>query len=76
MTAQAVTPHVGDDHLLDWAVDAIGEPFVAVSPRTPLREVAALLAAPDFSRVAVQGREGVLPHGVITELDVASLMGT
>jgi len=75
VTSDHVMQHVGDAHLLDWAVDAIGELFVAVRPSTPVREVVATLAQPEVSRVAVQERPQVMPQGVITDLDIAALMG-
>ena len=75
VTSDQITRHVGDAHLLDWAVDAIGEKFVAVRPSTPVREVVAMLGQPGVSRVAVQQRPEAMPHGVITDLDIAALMG-
>ena len=72
VTSEHITSHVGDSHLLDWAVDAIGERFVAVTPSTSVREVLAKLQQPGVSRVAVQQRPGVMPLGVITGLDVAA----
>jgi len=74
VTSTHVTHHVGDSHLLDWAVDAIGEKFVAVRPSASVREVVAALSQPGISRVAVQQRPAVMPQGVITDLDIAALM--
>ena len=75
VTSERIASHVGDAHLLDWAVDAIGEEFVAVRPSSSVREVVATLAQPGVSRVAMQQRPDVMPHGVITNLDIAALMG-
>jgi len=75
VTAESISPHVGDDHLLDWAVDAIGEQFVAVRPSASVREVVDQLRQPGVSRVAVQQRPDVMPHGVITHLDITAAMG-
>ena len=75
VTSDHVTRHLGDAHLLDWAVDAIGEKFVAVRPSTSVREVVAMLGQPGVRRVAVQQQPEVMPQGVITDLDVAALMG-
>ena len=75
VTSDHITRHVGDAHLLDWAVDAIGEKFVVVRPSTSVREVVAKLQQSGVSRVAVQQRPEVMPHGVITDLDIAALMG-
>lgn len=75
VTSEHITPHLGDNHLLDWAVDAIGEEFVSVRPSASVREVVAKLGQPGVSRVAVQQRPDVMPQGVITDLDIAALMG-
>lgn len=75
VTSEQVMRHLGDAHLLDWAVDAIGEKLVTVSPSAPVRHVVAKLDQPGVSRVAVQERPGLLPAGVITDLDIATLMG-
>ena len=72
VTSEHITRHVGDSHLLDWAVDAIGETFVAVAPSTSVRDVMAKLQQPGVSHVAVQQRPEVMPLGVITELDIAA----
>lgn len=44
VTIDAITPRFGRNHDLDWAVDAVGEPFVAVRPTTSIREVIAELS--------------------------------
>lgn len=75
VTSDHITRHVGDNHLLDWAVDAIGEEFVAIRPSTSVREVVAKLQQSGVGRVAVQQRPEVMPLGVITDLDIAALMG-
>ena len=75
VTAEHIAEHVGDDHLLEWALDAIGESFVAVGPSASVREVVAQLRQPEVSRVAVQKRPGLIPHGVISHLDIAAAMG-
>ena len=48
---------------------------MAVRPSTSVREVVATLGQPGISRVAVQQRPDVMPLGVITDLDIAALMG-
>jgi len=75
VTSDQVMKHVGKSYLLDWAVDAIGEKFVTVNPSASVRKVLDLLTAPGVSRVAVGTRAGLMPQGVITDLDVAQLMG-
>ena len=75
VTSDQVVKHVGQAYLLDWAVDAIGEKFVTVTPSTSVRKVLDLLTAPGVSRVAVGTRAGLMPQGVITDLDIAQLMG-
>lgn len=75
VTSENIAPHLDDHHLLDWAVDAIGEEFVAVEPGASVREVVRKLGQPGVSRVAVQQRPELMPQGVITGLDIAALMG-
>ena len=75
VTSERITKHVGEDRSLNWAVDAIGEDVVAVTPSTPVRDVVAKLQHPGVNRVAVQQRPEVMPQGVITDLDIAALMG-
>ena len=74
VTSDQVMRNVGDAYLLNWAVDAIGEKFVTVRPCTPVKEVMATLAQDGVSRVAVQEKHEPMPHGVITDLDIANLM--
>ena len=74
VTVEAVTPRLGRNHDLDWAVDAIGEPFVAVRPSCSMREVIARLEETGVARVAVSKRDDLMPEGVISALDVAALV--
>ena len=74
VTSDEVMRHLGNAHLLDWAVDAIGEKFVTVRPTTPVREVMAALSDSGVSRIAVQEPYEPMPQGVITDLDIANLM--
>lgn len=76
VTSELVMKHIGDAHLLDWAVDAIGQEFVAVRPSASVREVMAKLTQSEVSRVAVQERPHEMPQGVITDLDIAGLMSS
>ena len=75
VTSDEVVKHVGKSYLLDWAVDAIGEKFVTVNPSASVRKVLETLAEPGVSRVAVGTRAGLMPLGVVTDLDIAELMG-
>ena len=75
VTIDAITSSTGGRRDLGWAVDAIGEPFVAVQPTSSVREVIARLGEEGVSRVAVAQRPGLMPEGVITSLDVAGLIG-
>ena len=74
VTSDQVMHHLGDSHLVDWALDAIGEKFLTVRPSTPVREVMATLARSGVSRVAVQELHDTMPQGVITDLDIAKVM--
>lgn len=74
VTSEEVMRHLGDSHLVDWALDAIGEKFLTVGRSTPVREVMAMLARSGVSRVAVQEPHETMPQGVITDLDIAKLM--
>lgn len=76
VTSDLVMKHIGSAHLLDWAVDAIGQEFVTVRPSASVREVMATLTQSGVSRVAVQERPQEMPQGVITDLDLAGLMGS
>ena len=76
VTSDLVMQHIGNAHLLDWAVDAIGQEFVAVRPSASVREVMGKLGESGVSRVAVQERAQEMPQGVITDLDIAALMGS
>ena len=75
VTSNQVMKHLGQAYLLDWAVDAIGEEFVTVTPSTSVRKVLETLAQPGVSRVAVGARPDLIPQGVVTDLDIAQLMG-
>ncbi len=75
VTSDRMTQHLGQYRSLNWAVDAIGEELVAVTPSASVREVVAKLQQPGVTRVAVQQRPEVMPQGVITDLDIAALMG-
>lgn len=75
VTSDQVMKHMGKPYLLDWALDAIGEKFVTVRPSTSVRKVMAALAEPGVSRVAVGQRPDLMPQGVVTDLDIARLMG-
>jgi len=75
VTADAVLSRSGSDRSLQWAVDAIGEELVSVRPTAPADEVVRKLSEEGVNRVAVQDRPGLMPEGVITNLDVAAHVG-
>lgn len=74
VTVEAITPRLRHNHDLDWAVDAIGEPYVSVRPSCSMREVIARLEETGVARVAVSKRDNLMPEGVISALDVAGLL--
>ena len=74
VTIDAITPRLGRNHDLDWAVDAIGEPYVTVRRSSSMREVISRLGEEGVDRVAVSDRPDLMPEGVISGLDIASLM--
>jgi CBS domain-containing protein len=76
MTADRLLTRLDHSRTLDWAVDAVGEDFVAVTPTAPMADVVEKLNNPSVTRVAVQTRPGLLPEGVITKLDIASFVGS
>jgi len=74
VTIEAITPRLGQNHDLDWAVDAIGESYVTVRPSCPMHDVIARLDEAGVARVAVSKRDDLMPEGIISALDVAGLL--
>lgn len=75
LTAHGLLPLVNTDRSLDWAVDAIAEPVTTVYPHATRAEVVELLSQPGVSRLAVQEQSEWMPEGVITDIDLAGVVG-
>lgn len=73
VTAKGLLGWIGADDTMRPARDAITEEAITIGPSATAAEAVALLGRPDTSRLLVQRGPGVLPEGVVTEMDLVAL---
>ena len=73
VTAGGLLGWIGADSTMRPARDAVTEEPIIIAPSATAAEAVSLLARSDTSRLLVQRGPGVLPEGVVTEMDLVGL---
>jgi CBS domain-containing protein len=75
VTARGLLGRISQDTSLGCAGDAITHPPAAIQPSATVREALTALGQPGISQLLVASRPGVLPEGVLSDLDVIAVAG-
>lgn len=73
VTATGLLGWIGADASMRPARDAVTEEPATIEPSATAAEAVAVLSRPGISRLLVQRGPGVLPEGVVTEMDLVAL---
>ena len=73
VTAKGLLGWIGADETMRPARDAITEEPLTINPSATAAEAIALLSGRDVSHLLVQRGPGMLPEGVVTEMDLVAL---
>lgn len=74
VTARGLLGSLEDDRSIRHAGQAITERAVSVRPSATARDAAALLSQEGLSHLLVARKEGALPEGVVSDIDIVGLV--
>lgn len=76
VTARGLLGRLTDDRDLCSVGEAITHPPASIQPSATVREALTALAQPGITQLIVARRPGVLPEGVLSDLDVVAVAGS
>ena len=76
VTARGLLGRIGHDNSMCCVGEATTHPPASIQPGATVREALTALAQPGISQLLVAARPGVLPEGVLSDLDVIAVAGS